>query len=89
VINYRNHSLNHLKSNILKTYIAENLVFSESVSTIELLIQEIFFQALARTTTLHLKISVFRHNCCIPSKESLPVRMLGMLGVCLVANFYQ
>jgi hypothetical protein len=89
VINYRNHPLNHLKSNILKTYIAENLVFSESVSTIELLIQEIFFQALARTTTLHLKIKVFRHNFCIPSKESLPVRTVGMLGVCLVANFCQ
>jgi len=89
VINYRNHPLNHLKSNILKTYIAQNLAFSESVSTIELLIQEIFFQALAKTTKLHVKILWFYHNFCIPPKESLPVRTVGMLGVCLVANFCQ
>jgi len=73
----------------LETNIAQNLAFSGSVSTVKLLIQKIFFQELAKTTKLHVKILWFYHNFCTPSKKSQPVRSVGILRVCLVANFFQ
>ena len=73
----------------LKTNIAQNLAFSGSVRTVKLLIQKIFFQELAKTTKLHVKILWFYHNFCTPSKELQHVRAVGMLRVCLVANLCQ